>query len=233
MTAVSSSISDLMSAGNAGDGINWAKNGEEIMDKDDFLLLLVTQLQYQDPMNPVENPEFTSQLAQFSSLEQLTNMNNTLQASMETDLLLTQSLSNSFAATLIGKNILAETSRFSHTEFQPDDLRFSLNDSAEDVTVKVVTSMGNTIYERNLGSLPQGSHEFRWDGSDSYGNQVTDGTFYFEVYAVGPTGTNVAGPIRTEGTIEAVRFREGQAYFLVNGVEIPLSEVQEILQGND
>ncbi len=230
---VSSSLNDLLAAGNGGDGIKWAEHQDDIMDKDDFLLLLVTQLQYQDPMNPVENQDFSTQLAQFSSLEQLTNINDTLQTSIDTNLLLTQSMSNSFAANMIGKKIMAVTNKFSHKEFSPDNLNFNLTEAADDVTVKVVTSVGTTIYEKNLGTLPEGEHTFQWDGSDSHGNQVADGTYYFEVYAEGSTGVNVAEHVRTEGTIESVRFKDGLAYFLVNGVEIPLSDVQEIMQGDD
>ena len=76
---------------------------QNVLDKQAFLNLLVTQLKYQDPLNPMENTEFVAQLAQFSSLEQLVNVNDNLQA----DAVLSQSVNNSLIASLIGNEVKA------------------------------------------------------------------------------------------------------------------------------
>ena len=82
-----------------------AAAASKTMGKEAFLKLLITQLQYQDPMNPADSTEFTAQLAQFSSLEQLQSMNEGLQMSLEADLMLGQLLNNTMATTLIGTGL--------------------------------------------------------------------------------------------------------------------------------
>ena len=83
----------------------YATASSSTLGKDDFLKLLVEQLKNQDPMNPLDGTEFASQLAQFSSVEQLSNMNSNLEASVSTNQLITQSIKNSLATTIISKKI--------------------------------------------------------------------------------------------------------------------------------
>ena len=80
-------------------------NSNSVLGKDDFLQLLITQLKNQDPLNPTDGTEFASQLAQFSSLEQLTNLNDAIQQNMNNSYYLTQSINNSLASNLVGKNV--------------------------------------------------------------------------------------------------------------------------------
>jgi len=198
------------------------------MGKEDFLLLLVTQLKYQNPLEPLENQDFSAQLAQFSSLEQLSNLNETMEASYATNILLNQNISNTMAASLIGKSVLAENDNFYHITGRDDMLGYSLTDTAKNVTVRIVTQTGNTIYEENLGSMSSGVHSFTWDGKDNSGNDVSDGLYMFEVEAYGVDDQSVLNTTMTTGIISSVRFRDGEAYLVVDNVEIPLSEVSEI-----
>jgi flagellar basal-body rod modification protein FlgD len=87
-------------------------NPESLLGKDDFLKLLTVQLQNQDPMSPLENNELVAQLAQFSSLEQMANMNQSLQDSLDSDLLVGQLLNNTMATTLIGRSVRVGTANF-------------------------------------------------------------------------------------------------------------------------
>ena len=79
------------------------KNGT--LGKDDFLKLMIAQLKNQDPLNPMNGTEYAAQLAQFTSLEQLTNLNANVSKSIDTNYVLTQSINNTLAATLIGKEV--------------------------------------------------------------------------------------------------------------------------------
>ena len=84
-----------------------ASSNDSVLGKDDFLKLLVTQLSYQDPLNPLEASDFSAQLAQFSSVEQLFNIEETLRASLDANYLLATSINNTMAATVIGKEVRA------------------------------------------------------------------------------------------------------------------------------
>ena len=86
------------------------------MEKDEFLKLLVTQLSHQDPLKPMESHEFASQLAQFSSLEQLQNMNGTMEESIMSDYMMTQSINNTLATTLIGKTAVANGNKINTSQ---------------------------------------------------------------------------------------------------------------------
>src|ERR1700690_2579879 len=102
------SVSTALS--NASSTTNSAQSGTTpVLGEDDFLKLLTMQMQYQDPMNPMSGTEFASQLAQFSSVEQLTNINSELAQSISSNSVLTQSINNDLAATFIGKNVRATT----------------------------------------------------------------------------------------------------------------------------
>jgi len=198
------------------------------MDKEDFLLLLITQLKYQNPLDPLKNEDFSAQLAQFSSLEQLTNLNSTMENAQVSNLTLTQSIMNSLAASLIGKRVLALNNIFYHVKGHADMMQFDLIDTAKNVIVRVKTDAGTVLYEEELGSKSSGINTFTWDGIDKNGNEVAQGGYIFEVEAEGLNGESVAGSVMTAGLITGVRFRDGQAFLVVNNIEIPLSEVKEV-----
>jgi flagellar basal-body rod modification protein FlgD len=85
------------------------------------------------------------------------------------------------------------------------------------------------VYEKDMGSLPKGEHEFVWNGADAQGNVAADGQYTFEVTATDSKGNNVAGTLTSYGIVTAVRFRDGMVYLVVNNVEIPVSDIKEIL----
>jgi flagellar basal-body rod modification protein FlgD len=123
-----------------------------VMGKDDFLTLLVAQLQHQDPLNPAESTEFTAQLAQFSSLEQLQNIDTTL-----TGFEVYQStLNNIQSSGFIGKTVTASGSLFGVKDGAPDPIRFDLANGADSVYVQVYDDYGNFVSDIQAGALPGG-----------------------------------------------------------------------------
>lgn len=222
---ISSTIQQLLTPPDRGEDTK----SQGTLDKEDFLMLLVTQMQLQNPLDPLSNQEFAAQLANFSSLEQLTNLNRTMEASQLADLALTQSISNVMSASMIGKRVLAENNRFAHISPDKNQMQFTITESADSVTVRVLTELGNVVFEKKLGALPKGSHDFEWNGVDNNGNLVVDGQYVFEVSASGSRGQDVTGVQLTAGTVTAIRFRDGRAFLVVNDVEIPINEIIEIL----
>ncbi len=91
-----------------------AENAREQLGKEDFLRLLTVQLRYQDPMNPMENTDFIAQMAQFSSLEQLQNMNQSLDRSVGSDERMHTAVTNNMVTALVGKTVEVPTDEISY-----------------------------------------------------------------------------------------------------------------------
>ena len=125
---------------------------DEILGKNDFLNLLVTQLQHQDPLNPAESTEFTAQLAQFSSLEQLSNINDNLK-NME---LFQTSVTNSQAVSYIGKEITARGNTVQLESGQPVECHFELADHVALVMISVYDAGGGFVKSFETGPLNSG-----------------------------------------------------------------------------
>jgi flagellar basal-body rod modification protein FlgD len=196
--------------------------------ENDFLQMLVTQLQNQDPMNPLQSTDLAAQLAQFSSVEQLTQLNSAVQNQSNTNLLMTQSINNTMAATLIGKKVRANTSNISFDGTTPQTIGFSLASTAADVQIKISDANGNTVRTIDAGAEPSGDTSMAWDGKDSSGNSVSAGNYTFTVTATDSTGAAVTSTPFVLGLVQGVKYSSSGASLLVNGAEINFSDVQEI-----
>lgn len=201
-----------------------AATGTNELGKDAFLQLLVTQLRYQDPLSPMENEAFLAQLAQFSSLEQMQEMN----ANLEDSMLLTQSLNNSAAAGLIGKNVRASGDEVTVEAGGTAKLGYVLGDAAQHVTVTVLDESGRVVRVLEATGQSNGSHSIDWDGRNIAGEAVPAGTYTFDVEATDSEGNPVPSVSWVEGRVDGVTFRGGSAFLLVGDREVPLSSVLDI-----
>jgi len=202
----------------------------QIMGKDDFLKLLATQLQHQDPLDPQDNTEMVAQLAQFSSLEKLENINDTLTSSLDLDLILTQVLNNTAAAGLIGKSVLAVGDSVHLGDSGSASLNFKLGANAETVTVTIYDENGTTVRTIEETGMEAGRQSIEWDGKDASGNQMSEGTYTFSVSAENAEGETVAVVQILSGKVDVVKFKDGEAFISVNGVDISISEILEIYE---
>lgn len=148
---------------------------------DVFLRLLVTQLQNQDPTNPVENGEFIAQLAQFTTLEQTTNMNKLLEQLVGQDTQRTElNLVN-----LIGRTVVSIGDTVSLGKTDQPILAYALSDTATRVTVEVLGENGQilrSIQSESPGTA--GTYQVPWDGMDDNGDRLPEGVYTFRVKAV-------------------------------------------------
>jgi flagellar basal-body rod modification protein FlgD len=198
--------------------------------KDDFLKLLVSQLKNQDPMNPMQGTEFASQLAQFSSVEQLQNLNATLTQSVQANQIMTQSIGNSLAATLIGKDVKATGSTFTTTGTGPVHLGYTLPAGIDKAVVRIYDASGGLVRTLQGTGTASGDNTFTWDGANDQGTQVPGGKYTFKVEALDAKGAPVTASPFMEGTIGGVRFKSDGAYFVIDGTEVALADVLEILK---
>ncbi|MFQ5705946.1 MAG: flagellar hook assembly protein FlgD [bacterium] len=201
---------------------------QDILGKDDFLRILVSQLRNQDPINPIKSEEFAAQLAQFSSVEQLQNINANLENSIQTNLLLNQAINNTMATTLIGKNVKAFGNAVSLADGESVGLHYSLSSPAENVTIQIMDSNGTVVRTVELKGQAQGEQTFEWDGKDAEGNVLADGKYTFAINATDGNGDGVAATTFISGVIDGIKYENGSALLLLGDLEVNLSDVVEI-----
>lgn len=198
--------------------------------KDDFLQLLVTKMQNQDPLNPMEDEDFIAQLAQFSSLEQMTNIADGIAESNEWDYLQMQSINNVMAAGLIGKEVEALYDTIYYDGSKEPKLTVTTDQYASEIEVTIRNAEGEVVATLSDQNLEAGKHSFTWDGKDAQGNQVPDGSYSVSVKAVDGSGAEFKPKLGMTGLVEAVTYRDGSAYFRVDGMEIPFGDVTAIAE---
>jgi flagellar basal-body rod modification protein FlgD len=152
--------------------------------KNDFLALLVKQMQVQDPLNPMDDKEFVAQLAQFSSLEQLTNINTGID---KLNAATTQQQMFS-AVGFIGKQVKASGNTLAKTDDTVSSLYYTLGSAATKVSINIMDSNGNIVRTVDQGAKAAGEQTFQWDGKDSEGKAVANG-----LYTVGVTTQTASG----------------------------------------
>ncbi|MFU9135638.1 MULTISPECIES: flagellar hook assembly protein FlgD [unclassified Erwinia] len=164
-----------------------------------FLTLLVTQLKNQDPTNPMDNSQLTTQLAQINTLSGIEKLNTTL-GSISGQINSGQSLQ---ASALIGKGVMVDGSQVLVGSSQTTPFGVSLEQASTATTATISDSTGKVVQTINLGALTAGVHTFSWDGSSSDGTAAADGKYSVSISASNATGQLVAQPLN---------------YALVNGV---------------
>ncbi|HOZ06708.1 MAG TPA: flagellar hook assembly protein FlgD [candidate division Zixibacteria bacterium] len=198
--------------------------------KDDFLQLLVTKLQNQDPLNPMEDEDFIAQLAQFSSLEQMTNIAEGIAESNKWDYLQMQSINNVMAAGLIGKEVEASYDTIYFDGSKEPSLTITTDRFVASVEIKITNADGEVVATLTDENLASGKHTFTWDGTDAQGNRVPEGSYAVAVRAVDGAGAEYTPKLGMRGVVEAVTYRDGAAYFRVDGMEIPFGDVAAIAE---
>ncbi len=203
-------------------------SGSGDMGKAEFLSLLVAQLQNQDPLSPMDSQDFSAQLAQFSSLEQLTDINATLKNSADMDMLLTSSINNTMAAGFVGKEVSSYGDNLSLISDGSVSMDFILQDFSEDVTVNIYDAAGNLVKTMETHGMDSGQQSIVWDGKDQEGNPLPGGNYRFEVDAKDSNGESVGSVTVSKGIVSSVRYSNGTAVLIVNGKEVSLADVLEI-----
>lgn len=201
-------------------------SSSKTLDMDAFLTMFTTQLKYQDPTNPLESYELSAQLAQFSTVEQLTKIGTALEE-MQSYL---SSLNNGLMVGMIGKQVEASSNALQLSEGEISKGTYDLGIAAN-VTVKIYTENGTLVRTINVGSQDAGSHEVEWDGKNDAGEKMSDGRYVFAVEAVDADGNNLDVSTKVNGTVYSLRMENGIPYLVLgdsNGLELPVSSVLEI-----
>lgn len=193
---------------------------------DRFLTLLTTQLKNQDPLNPTDNAQLTSQLAQINTVEGIEKLNTAL-----TQLLSAYSDSQSMqSASLIGKTVLVPGNELVATKSGGWVGGALLSGDADNVKLEIRDEKGNLVQTKNLGAKEAGSFVFSWDGKDSDGKAVdANGTYTFKVTATQGDHTVNATALKP-GTVSALVKTAGGFQLDIGDTDTyKFSDVQQIL----
>lgn len=214
-------------------GLNAATNAEyttssttedkTILGKDDFMQLLLVELQHQDPTEPMDSEKILSQTSQLATLEASENTNKAL-----SDLAASLSNSQQFSTiAAIGKTADIGSNAIVLDEGSDTTFEIYFPDDVEQGNVEILDVNGNILKTLDVGTNPKGVYQFTWDGTDSSGNPVNSGIYYATA-----SYTNPDGDARTTRVgaypIESVRFENGETLVKVGSNYVPLSQIVEV-----
>jgi flagellar basal-body rod modification protein FlgD len=192
-----------------------------VVNKDDFFKLLIAQLKNQDPTKPMEAAEFTAQLAQFSSLEKLDNVNSTL-----TSLLSQQGSVNKMQSSqLAGKYVTAygEQTNWFTAAGRPVDLGYELPGDAARVLITIYDQNGRAVDMVEASNQAKGTNRTTWKNGSA-----RSGSFTYTVSAIDAQGKSLAAQTLLEGQVSAVKYRDNQVYAVVNNREVGVDQILSV-----
>lgn len=209
-----------------------SKQKGSALDKDSFMLLLVTQFKYQDPLNPMDDKEFISQMAQFSSLEQMMNLNTSMDNMV--DAANNQQMIN--ATSYIGKlvtvtgNSIGKVTDGTTGEVSVSSFRYAFGDNVVKGTLTIRDASGNTIYSEDLAGKQAGTtFEFNWDGKTGSGELAPDGVYTVSLSAFNANGEAVISDQVVDATVTGVINQDGVVYLGMDGGQLlALANVRQV-----
>lgn len=187
----------------------------------DFLSLLMTQLQHQDPSAPMDANTFTTQLVQFSGVEQQINTN----ASLTQLIQVTQASQIEQSAAMLGKPVTVTSDQLS-LQKGTATINFSTK-TAEPVGIAVYNSSGAQIQTATVASAA-GANTWKWDGKDAGGNAMPDGPYKVSVTAIGADAAAAAVPFTVTGTATSVVNNGTTVQIQLGGLTLPFSAVNSV-----
>ena len=199
--------------------------GSDKMDKDAFMKLMLAQMKNQDPTNPLKSHEMAAQLAQFSSLEQLQNINTTLG-----ELQKGQKPQESFQAlNFIGKGVSGDSAKVIRSKGDKDhDFTFNLNDDAKDVEIKVRNQEGEVVRSVQLHDMKKGENKWTWNGKGESGAPSPVGEYTFLIEAKASNGKKLFVKTDFDGVISGVSYSAEGPVLMVGNQTIKLKDVKKI-----
>ena len=194
---------------------------------DNFLTLLTTQLQYQDPLEPMDPNEFTDSLVKLTAVEQ------SIATNLNLEKLITAFNANKSASVVnfIGKQIEAPGNAAVLKDGSAK-WSYTLLDNAELATIKVLDESGTAVFTTS-GELSTGAHDFEWDGNDNAGVPKPDGIYTIIVNAIDAEGNEVGSTTSFVGVVSGVETFDDQIVFDVGGINVPFDSVTKVTLPDD
>ncbi len=214
-------VSDITLTGQAQQASQTAQQSVTLAeDFSQFLQLLTTQLQNQDPLSPMDSNEFTNQLVQFSQVEQSINTNTKL------DDLVSLQLGNSTTAALgyVGLDIQYVSAEVALEQGESTTIRYSLDAPAQISKINIFSEDGQLVFSGDADQRV-GAHEFEWNGRDLVNNELPSGTYIVRVDAADVNEEVVNTTTVVQSRVKGIEQQNGIVYALVGERAVPISEI--------
>jgi flagellar basal-body rod modification protein FlgD len=189
---------------------------------DTFLQLLTTQLKNQDPTSPMDSNQFTQQLVQFSQVEQQINTNDNLKTLIGQG----ASQAGTFASAYLGKKVSVTNGNASLSNGSAI-WTYNLGTASSTTALSVSDANGRIVYSAP-GETGSGQHAFGWNGKDSNGNTLADGTYKLTVTAQTSDGTSVTSSVASAGVVGQIDLTGSSPKLVVGTMELGMSDIAGI-----
>jgi flagellar basal-body rod modification protein FlgD len=188
----------------------------------DFMALLVAQIKNQDPTSPMDNAQFTSQITQFSMLEQLESMS----ASLENNVAVGTAINNTAMLALVGRNVTVAGNDVSLSGGTASESMIAAGANGR-ATIKITDENGRVVrtYEQ---ALTKGLNTVTWDGLTDEDVAAADGKYTISAEVKDNNGNAVAFTNLMTGAVSGLRYSDNQAIVMVNGEEFYVSEIYKV-----
>ena len=191
---------------------------------DTFLQLLTTQLQHQNPLDPLDTNQFTQQLVEFASVEQQVNMNTNLQ----TLITLQQTTEATSAMQFLGSTVTAKGSTATLSNATNSPATWTLNAAAPaKANITITNSSGQTAFT-GTATLNAGTQTFTWNGRGNSSVIWPDGNYTLTISATGANGQPVTVSTQVQGTVTGIDLSQNPPLLTVGGQDIPINQIQSI-----
>jgi flagellar basal-body rod modification protein FlgD len=195
-----------------------SKNGS--LNQADFLKIFVTQLKFQDPLQPMDNAQMASQMAQFSMVQSLNSMSESFKG-MESS---QAAVNNLQAASLVGKKVEVKGNILALSQGTASEGSYQL-DKPGKVTIKILDDKGSLVRVIESGVTDTQKQKIIWDGKNQQGIALPDGKYSFQVTAVDEQGTAIEAKTTMVGKVDGVTFDQGSAYLQIGANKVLLSDI--------
>jgi flagellar basal-body rod modification protein FlgD len=192
------------------------------MGKDQFLTLLVAQLKHQDPLSPLQADQFAAQLAQFSTVEQLTKLNATVASQQQDSALQGMMSQTALGASLIGKHVLAQGDQITVGSNAAASIEATIGGSGGKATLTIVDGAGQTVATQPLGSLGGGNQTINLP------NNLPAGTYTCRLEVKDAQGNTVPTQLYTQGVVDGVQFDGGTIWLRIGGTRVSIDKLSLI-----
>lgn len=198
---------------------------QKTLGQNDFLKLLTVQMQNQDPTNPVDNTKMIADMANFSSLQAMTDLNKTV-TSMSQMFKMTQAMQSS---SLIGRDIVGPGTKVPLVSGSMPVALVNLTQPLTDVHAQLRDASGAVVREYHWDSLPVGQGDLKWDGTDGNGNALNQGNYTLSAWGTDSNGARASvGTLVANKVVSVDLSSTGALLNLADGSQTTLDNVQQI-----